>query len=62
MIEAAHPVLLHSKRIGTLLQRGDVARFVFAEGYWEDANRHVLGLAFENNPRNSPQAALRLPP
>ncbi len=62
MIEAAHPVLLHSKRIGTLLQRGDVARFVFAEGYWEDSNRYVLGLAFENNPRNSPQAALRLPP
>lgn len=58
---AAHAVRLGGKRVGTILQRGDVARFVFADGYWEDPARQVLGLWFENNPRTSPQAALRLP-
>lgn len=62
MIEAAHPVLLQKTRIGTLLQRGDVARFIFSDEYWEDPNRQVLGLWFEDNPRVSPKAALRLPP
>ena len=62
MIEAAHAVLLKGSRIGSILQRGDVARFVFDPGYWDDANRHVLGLWFEDDPRRSPKAALRLPP
>lgn len=62
MITAAHSVELAGKRIGALLQRGDVARFLFDSGYWEDSERNVLGLWFENNPRRSPQAALRLPP
>ena len=61
MITAAHSVELKSKRIGTLLQRGDVARFVFNSDYWDDPERDVLGLWFEDNPRQSPQAALRLP-
>lgn len=61
MIVAAHSVVLAGKRVGTLLQRGDVARFVFESDYWEDPERAVLGLWFENNPRQSPQAALRLP-
>lgn len=61
MITAAHSVALKSKRTGTLLQRGDVARFVFNSDYWEDPERDVLGLWFEDNPRQSPQAALRLP-
>lgn len=61
MSEAAHSVHLRGRRIGTILQRGDVARFVFDEGYWEDPNRDVLGLWFEDNPRQSPRAALRLP-
>lgn len=62
MITASHSVKLAGSRIGTLHQRGDVARFVFDSGYWEDPARNVLGLWFENNPRQSPQAALRLPP
>lgn len=61
MIEAAHAVLLQGKRVGTILQRGDVARFIFDDGYWEDPDRNVLGLWFEDNPRQSPQATLRLP-
>lgn len=62
MIEASHAVLLHGRRIGSILQRGDVARFVFADGYWEDPSRDVLGLWFEDDPRRSPKAASRLPP
>lgn len=62
MIEAAHAVLLHEKMIGTLFQRGDVARFAFADDYWSQPDRPVLGLSFEDNPRASPRAALRLPP
>lgn len=62
MTESAHAVLLGGQSIGTLLQRGDVARFVFSDGYWNSYNRPVLGLWFEDNPRQSPQAALRLPP
>ncbi len=61
MIEAAHPVLLNGRRVGTILQRGDVARFIFDAEYWEDPAREVLGLWFEDDPRRSPQAALRLP-
>ncbi|MBN7496729.1 type II toxin-antitoxin system HipA family toxin [Mycobacteroides abscessus] len=62
MIEASHAVLLHDRRIGSILQRGDVARFVFTDGYWEDPDRNVLGLWFEDDPRRSPKAASRLPP
>lgn len=62
MIGAAHPVLLHGDRIGSILQRGDVARFIFDADYWVNPNRNVLGLWFEDDPRRSPQAALRLPP
>ncbi|OBG34150.1 type II toxin-antitoxin system HipA family toxin [Mycobacterium sp. E3198] len=62
MIEASHAVLLKGNRVGSILQRGDVARFVFDAGYWENPNRNVLGLWFEDDPRRSPKAALRLPP
>jgi serine/threonine-protein kinase HipA len=62
VIEASHAVLLKGNRIGSILQRGDVARFVFDQGYWDNPNRNVLGLWFEDDPRRSPQAALRLPP
>jgi HipA-like protein len=61
VIEASHAVLLKGSRIGSILQRGDVARFVFDPGYWDNPNRNVLGLWFEDDPRRSPQAALQLP-
>ena len=62
MNEAAHAVLLDGVAVGSLLQRGDVARFVFDDEYWASPDRLVLGLWFEDNPRTSPSAALRLPP
>jgi serine/threonine-protein kinase HipA len=60
--EAAHGVFLHGRNVGSILQRDDVARFVFSERYWSSSDRDVLGLWFEDNPNTSPQAALRLPP
>ncbi|UQN31461.1 type II toxin-antitoxin system HipA family toxin [Brachybacterium kimchii] len=59
--EAVHAVALNGQRLGSLLQRGDVARFVFEDDYWSDPARGVLGMWFEDNPRRSPRAALRLP-
>lgn len=62
MIEASHAVILSGRPVGRIHQRGDVARFVFEPEYWDDPHRDVLGLWFEDNPRESPRAALRLPP
>lgn len=62
MIESAHAVQLHGETIGSILQRGDVARFVFDEEYWSSPDRPVLGMWFEDNPGKSPKSALRLPP
>lgn len=61
MIQAVHIVRLGERQIGKIIQRGDVARFKFDDDYWDDPQRHVLGLWFEDNPRESPQAALNLP-
>jgi serine/threonine-protein kinase HipA len=35
---------------------------MFEEGYWDDPNRAVLGLRFEENPRARHQSNMRLPP
>jgi serine/threonine-protein kinase HipA len=59
--EFRHAVLLHDREVGLLHQRGDYVRFEFVPTYWEDPNRNVLGLWFENNPGATPSAALRLP-
>lgn len=56
-----HGVLLGNRRIGVLAHRGDVVRFTLDDDYWSDPDRPVLGLWFEDHPRESPQAALRLP-
>jgi len=55
-------VYLHDKIVGRLHRYDDVTRFVFAEGYWDDPNRAVLGLRFEENPHARHQSKLRLPP
>ncbi|CAG0961513.1 serine/threonine-protein kinase HipA [Anaerolineae bacterium] len=55
-------VCLHDKIIGCLHRCGDVTRFVFAEDYWNDPNRAVLGLRFEEDPRARHQSKMRLPP
>lgn len=54
-------VYLHDQAIGRLHRRDDVTRFVFDEGYWENPNRAVLGLRFEENPRARHQSHMRLP-
>ena len=55
-------VYLHDKIVGRLHRYDDVTRFVFAEGYWDDPNRAVLGLNFEDNPHARHRSNLRLPP
>lgn len=60
--ENTYSVWLHESRIGTLLQRGDHTRFVFADEYLADPGRPVLGLVFEQNLAARHAAALRLPP
>ncbi|GAA3441697.1 type II toxin-antitoxin system HipA family toxin [Planomonospora venezuelensis] len=60
--ETRFAVLLGSRRVGTLLQRGDHTRFVFSEEYLDDPGRAILGLAFEQDLAGRHAAALRLPP
>lgn len=55
-------VHLYDRLIGRLHRRDDVTRFVFEEGYWDDPNRPVLGLRFEDNPRERHRSHMRLPP
>lgn len=55
-------VHLHDQLVGRLHRRGDFTRFVFEPDYWDDPNRAVLGLRFEDNPRARHQSHLRLPP
>lgn len=60
--ELRHAVILSGVEVGVLHQRGDYVRFSFLDDYWDNPERPVLGLWFEDN-RNSPVAsALRLPP
>jgi serine/threonine-protein kinase HipA len=59
--EIRHSVWLRSDLVGTLVQRGDYTRFVFAEHYLDDPDRAVLGLVFEQDLAARHAAALRLP-
>ncbi|WP_374985375.1 type II toxin-antitoxin system HipA family toxin [Streptomyces fradiae] len=59
--EKYYAVLLHSRRIGTLCQKGDYTRFLLNESYVTDAHRPVLGLRFEEDLRAPYASALRLP-
>jgi len=55
-------VYLYDKRVGRLHRRGDTTRFVFEPDYWDDPNRAVLGLRFEENHNERHQNHLHLPP
>lgn len=55
-------VFLHDRLVGWLHRRGDVTRFVFDEGYWDDPGRPVLGLRFEDNRQERYRSHMRLPP
>jgi serine/threonine-protein kinase HipA len=59
--ERQHQLCLHDVPIGTLHQRDDVVRFTFNEDYWSDPGRGVLGLWFEDHPKESPQSSMQLP-
>ncbi|WP_081187676.1 type II toxin-antitoxin system HipA family toxin [Prescottella equi] len=59
--ERRHAVLLNGTQIGYICHRGDVCRLILSENYWNDPSRSVLGLWFDDNPGQSPKAALRLP-
>ncbi|MBZ3905052.1 type II toxin-antitoxin system HipA family toxin [Streptomyces griseiscabiei] len=59
--ETYYAVLLHSRRIGTLCQKGDYTRFIVNESYVADPQRPVLGLRFEENLLAPYASALRLP-
>ncbi|MGY0776759.1 type II toxin-antitoxin system HipA family toxin [Azospirillum argentinense] len=55
-------VFLHDGLIGRIHRVGDVTRFAFEDSYWGDADRAVLGLRFEDNPRERNRSRMRLPP
>jgi serine/threonine-protein kinase HipA len=55
-------VLLHGQDVGILHRRGDHTQFVLDPDYWAQADRPILGLAFEDRPGERHAAALRLPP
>ncbi|MFJ8989968.1 type II toxin-antitoxin system HipA family toxin [Streptomyces sp. NPDC102279] len=61
LAETYYAVLLHSRRIGTLCQKGDHTRFIVDESYVTDPQRPVLGLRFEENLSAPYASALRLP-
>jgi serine/threonine-protein kinase HipA len=54
-------VYLYQKPVGRLLRREDFTRFVFDDSYLNDTNRSVLGLRFEDQPRERFAANMRLP-
>jgi serine/threonine-protein kinase HipA len=62
LVERRHAVWLYARKVGVLHQRGDHTRFIFDPAYWEDPNRPILGLRFEEYPKQGLSAALRLPP
>lgn len=58
----AFAVSVSGKVVGHLFQKGDYTWLEWQEGYWDDPQRPVLGLAFEDHPRARLSSALRLPP
>ena len=54
-------VYLYDKLVGRLHRRDNVTRFVFDECYWDDPNRAVLGLRFEEDPHARHHSNMRLP-
>lgn len=62
METAAFSVILAGRVVGHLHQRGDYAWLEWQQGYWDDPNRPVLGLRFEDQPAQPVASALRLPP
>ena len=55
-------VLLGDRPVGRLYRKNDLTRFAFDPSYWDDPDRHVLGLRFEDDPRAQHRSSMRLPP
>ncbi len=55
-------VYLYERIIGRLHRRDNLTRFVFEPDYWNDPERPVLGLRFEEDRKARHRANLRLPP
>jgi len=55
-------VWVYERFVGVLQSRGDYTRFLIDPNYWDDPERPVLGLRFEDRPSDIHAAALRLPP
>ena len=58
----AFRVNLQGQTVAHLFARGDYTWLEWQEDYWEDPDRPVLGLRFENDPDKQVSSALRLPP
>lgn len=61
MIEAFR-VVLAGRTVAHLYAKGDYTWLEWQQGYWDDPDRPVLGLRFEDRPRERVSASLRLPP
>ena len=62
MVTEGFRVLLGGKTVAHLYARGDYTWLEWQQGYWDDPDRPILGLRFEDNPEERVAAALRLPP
>jgi len=55
-------VYLYDRIIGCFYLRDNLTRFIFEPDYWDDPERPVLGLRFEENRAARYRANMRLPP
>lgn len=55
-------VAVHSSVAGFLVQSGDLTYFEWSHNYWQDPERHVLSLSFEDNPKVAIRSSVRVPP
>lgn len=58
----AFQVSLNGLVVAHLHQRGDYTWLEWQDGYWDDPQRPILGLRFEDRPSARVSSALRLPP
>lgn len=56
-----HGVFLNASHVGDIQQVGNNSRFLFADDYWNRADRPVLGAWFEDNPGESPRSSMVAP-
>ncbi len=61
MTEAVYAVRLHGEHVGAIQQRDRFTVFAFDPDYWERPDRCVLGLWFEDHPRERPKATNAVP-